>query len=136
MESARRGLQIVRFAMLISIVLYFVIVRMVPSHANPNPMVFRVLALIGFLNLGALILLRKQLVRKPVEALRSHPEDSAALARWKSGQLITWAFSESIAVYGLVLHFLGFSAGQVVPFFVTGALLIVVFPPNLPEASG
>ena len=134
MESARRGLQIVRFAMLISIVLYFVIVRIVPSHANPNPMVFRVLALIGFLNLGALILLRKQLVRKPVEALRSHPQDSAALARWKSGQLITWAFSESIAVYGLVLHFL--SAGQVVPFFVAGALLIVVFPPNLPDASG
>jgi hypothetical protein len=133
MESARRGLQIVRFAMLISIVLYFVIVRMIPSYANPNPTVVRAMALVAFANLGVLILLRKQLVRNPSQALRSHPEDSAALARWKSGQLITWALCESIALYGLVLHFLGFSAGQVVPFFVAGALLIVVFPPNLPD---
>jgi len=112
MESARRGLQIVRFAMLISIVLYFVIVRMVPSYASPNPMIFRVIALFAFANLGALLFLRKLLVAIPSEALRSRPEDSAALAKWKLGQLITWALGESIALYGLVLHVLGFSTRQ------------------------
>jgi hypothetical protein len=68
MESARRGLQIIRFAMRISIVLYFVIVRMIPSYANPNPMVFRAMALVAFANLGVLIWLRKQLVRNQSEA--------------------------------------------------------------------
>jgi hypothetical protein len=135
MESARRGLQIVRFAMLISIALYFGIIRMIPSHASPNPVIFRAIALFAFLSLGAIVGLRKLLVTSPFEVLRSRPEDSAALGKWKSGQLITWALGESIALYGVTLHFLGFSMGQVIPFFVAGALLILIFPPNLPDRA-
>ncbi|HXU17158.1 MAG TPA: hypothetical protein VN708_18635 [Terriglobales bacterium] len=136
MESARRGLQIVRLAMLISIALYFGMVRMIPSHASPNPLIFRVLAIFAFANLGALVWLRKLLVATPCEVLRSRPEDAAALGKWKSGQLITWALGESIALYGLILHFLGFSMGPVIPFFLTGALLILLFPPRLPDRVG
>ena len=131
MESTRRQLQIVRFAMLISILLYFVIASRIPSSALPNPMIFRVIALFALANLGMLVFLRKSLVANPLQALRSHPEDSAALAKWKSGQVITWAVSEAIALYGLVLHFMGFPTVQVVPFFLAGALLIVIFPPSL-----
>jgi hypothetical protein len=136
MESARRGLQIVRFAMLISIALYFGMVRMIPSHASPNPLIFRVIALFAFANLGALVWLRKLLVAIPFEVLRSRPEDAAALGKWKSGQVITWALGESIALYGLILHFLGFSMGQEIPIFLAGALLILIFPPSLPERAG
>ncbi|HKR85006.1 MAG TPA: hypothetical protein VJS37_12690 [Terriglobales bacterium] len=136
MESARRGLRIVRFAMLISIALYFGMARMIPSHASPNPLIFRVIALFAFANLGALVWLRKLLVAIPFQVLRSRPEDAAALGKWKSGQLITWALGESIALYGLILHFLGFSMGSVIPFFLAGASLILIFPPSLPDRAG
>jgi hypothetical protein len=135
MESARRGLQIVRLAMLISIALYFVMVKIIPSQASADPLIFRVIALFAFASLGALVWLRKLLVRDPIEVLRSRPQDSAALGKWKSGQLITWALGESIALYGLILHFLGFSMGQVIPFLVAGALLILIFPPSLPDRA-
>ena len=131
MVSARRQLQIIRFAMLISIVFYFIIVSRIPSSTRSNPMIFRILVLIAFANFGALIFSRKFLVANPSEALRSQPEDSLALAKWKFGQVLTWALSESIALYGLVLHFLGFSTVQVVPFLLAGAFLIVIFPPSL-----
>src|SRR6476660_5388435 len=132
MESARRQLQIVCFGMLVSIVLYFASLRMFPSSQSPNPLIFRLITLCAFATLGMLVLLRKVLVANPSEALRSRPDDSAALAKWKSRQLITWALGESIAIYGLLLHLLGFSTVQVVPFFLAGALLIVIFPPSLP----
>jgi len=118
--------------MLVSIVLYFASLRMFPSSQSPNPLIFRLITLCAFATLGMLVLLRKVLVANPSEALRSRPDDSAALAKWKSRQLITWALGESIAIYGLLLHFLGFSTVQVVPFFLAGALLIVIFPPSLP----
>jgi hypothetical protein len=133
MESARRGLQIVRFAMLLSIVLYFIIATRIPAHVAPNPLIFRVLALLAVANLGLVVFFRTIFVRSPAEVLRSSPQDSSALAKWKSGQVLTWAFAEAIALYGLVLHFLGFPIGQVAPFFLAGALLIVIFAPNLPD---
>jgi len=133
MESARRGLQIVRFAMLLSIVLYFIIATRIPAHIAPNPLIFRVLALLAVANLGLVLFFRTIFVRSPAEVLRSSPQDSSALAKWKSGQVLTWAFAEAIALYGLVLHFLGCPIGQVAPFFLAGALLIVIFAPNLPD---
>ncbi len=132
MEAARRGLQVVRFAMLISIVLYLVIVVQLPAHTAPNPLLFRVLALLGVANVGLILFLRRIFVASPAEVLRSSPQDSTALAKWKSGHILTWAFAEAIALYGLVLHFLGFSMREVSPFFMAGALLIVVFGPKLP----
>ena len=134
MESARRGLQVVRLAMLISIVLYFIIAAQIPAHIAPNPLIFRVLALLAVANLGLVLFLRRIFISNPAEVLRSSPEDSSALAKWKSGQLLTWAFAEAIALYGLVLHFLGFAILQVAPFFLAGALLIVIFAPNLPDS--
>ena len=132
MESARRGLQVVRFAMLISIVLYLVMVVQLPAHTAPNPLLFRVLALLAVANVGVLFFLRRVFVDGPTEALRTSPQDPAALAKWKSGHILTWAFAEAIALYGLVLHFLGFSMREISPFFLAGALLIVVFGPKLP----
>jgi len=95
MESARRGLQIVRFAMLLSIVLYFIIATRIPAHVAPNPLIFRVLALLAVANLGLVLFFRTIFVRSPAEVLRSSPQDSSALAKWKSGQVLTWAFAES-----------------------------------------
>ena len=137
MEPLRRSLQVVRFAMLISIVLYVVITRMIPAstHSAPNPIILETVALLAFADLGILLFLRRILVSGPAEVLRTEPGESAALARWKAGQVITWALAESIALFGVVLHFLGFPITQVAPFFVVGAVVILIFPPRAIELA-
>jgi hypothetical protein len=67
----------------------------------------------------------------PAEAvLENQPQDPKALAWWKMGHLITHAVGSSIALYGLVLHFLGFALAQVAPFLLAGLLLIVSLGPK------
>lgn len=69
------------------------------------------------------------------EVLATNAMDAVAVRRWQTGQLITYAFAEAIALYGLVLHFLGFTHIEVVPFLVVGFLLILFFQPRLPVAT-
>lgn len=133
MESARRGLQVIRLAMLISITLYVVIAVLIPSHGNPNPLIFRIVSLVAVTNVGVLFVARRLFVASAADTLKSSPDNSAALAKWKTGHLITWAFAESIAIFGLVLHFLGFPMSLARVFFVAGFLLIAIFPPSRPN---
>ena len=41
-----------------------------------------------------------------------------------------YCLSEAVAVYGLVLHFFGFSLSQVRPFFFAGLMLLFFFEPR------
>lgn len=48
MESVRRMLQIVRFAMLLSILIYGFLVKQLPSqHAKPNPIIYLVIVVVS-----------------------------------------------------------------------------------------
>jgi hypothetical protein len=72
----------------------------------------------------------------PAEAiLQSQPQDAKALARLRQGYLVTYALCLSIALYGLVLHFVGFSISQIAPFFVAGLALIVFLGPKVTGQS-
>src|SRR5438270_7105661 len=120
MEAARRALQVIRFAMLFSMIALFYVASAIPSQATPNPIIFRALALLAVADLVILFLMRKSFVSAPAEILPSSPEDAAAINRWRSGTLISYALAEAIALYGLVLHFLGSSFTQLGPFFGAG----------------
>jgi|SRR5271157_3674331 len=129
MQAARRFIQTIRFVMLGSIVAYGYIVWWLPSAAIPNPLLFRVLtALSVTLVVGIFVLRRLQVL--PVESvLAVQPDDAKALGRWRQGYIVTYVLSEAIVLYGLVLHFLGFRATKVAPFFVAGFVLILFFRP-------
>jgi hypothetical protein len=43
---------------------------------------------------------------------------------------VTYCLSEAIALYGMVLHFLGFGLSQIVPFFIAGLGLIIFYWPR------
>ena len=133
--KAAQQLQIIRFAMLASIILYFVLAETVPAHAVPNPLVLRLIVVLAFADIAVLLVLRKILVERSAVALSAQPDDPVALVRWKTGQLITYALAEAIALYGIVLHFLGFNTLQVSPFFLAGFFLILIFAPRLPEQA-
>ncbi len=140
MEIARRVLQIMRFAFLASIALYAYLVVSLPSHATPNPVIFLPISLVAVTLLIGVFVTRRMFLARTEKILAVNPEDSAALARWRMGYLVAYALSEAIVLFGIVLHFLGFSFRQVAPFFLTSFLLILFLAPprvtNISNMSG
>jgi hypothetical protein len=130
MQTARRFIQMLRFFMLASIIIYGYIVWRLPSSAHPNPLLFKVLTALS-IGLVILIFVMRRLQVHPVEsALEVNPNDAAALGQWRQGYVVSYALSEAIVLYGLVLHFLGFPAKRVIPFFVSGFALILFLRPT------
>lgn len=121
--------------MLVSMLIYAFMVKWFPANNRPNSAIYYVVVAVAVWMLIGLLRFRKKWVKKSELVLVNSPDDPDALRRWKSGYIVTYAFSEAMAVYGLMLHFLGFGAGQVVPLLVAGFGLIMFYSPRLPAKS-
>ncbi|HXH67187.1 MAG TPA: hypothetical protein VNI81_08285, partial [Candidatus Limnocylindrales bacterium] len=53
--------------------------------------------------------LRQKLVVAPAEELARQPDNAALLQRWRSGNIVQFAFAESVTLFGLVLRLFGAS---------------------------
>jgi hypothetical protein len=129
-EATRKFIQTVRFILAAAVVMYLLVVLRLPSSAKANPIILRVLTLVA-VSIAILILVMRKIQVLPAEAiLQTQPQDRRALTRLRVGYLITYTLSLSIALYGLVLHFLGFPISQVAPFFIAGFALILYYGPK------
>jgi predicted MFS family arabinose efflux permease len=105
--------------MLMSVLIFLVIVLMVQSQTNPNPMLSYALLAIGAMTVLASFLLKQQLTRKAIDnndvaALQSAHIVSLALCesaallgvldRFVTGSTTSWLLF-AIAVLGILLHF-------------------------------
>jgi len=130
MKATHRFIQTVRFILAGTVVMYALVVWRLPSSATPNPIVLRVIAAVCVSEVVIVFVMRRVQL-SPVEAiLANQPEDAKALARLRRSYVVTYAISLSIALYGVVLHFLGFSTPEVAPFFFVGLVLILFFRPK------
>jgi hypothetical protein len=132
MTASRKLLQVVRGAMLASIVLYAVIARALPTRPAPDPIVLYVIALSSVMFVAAIIFLRRLLLSRSTAILVTRPDDTKALSQWRTGYLLTYCLSESIALFGIVLNTLGFSLRQAMPFYIAGFVLILLLRPRIP----
>jgi len=121
--------------MLISVVLYGFIIKMVPSTGRRNVMVLRVVVALSVALLATIGHFRRRMVKPAEQILASQPNDPSALRRWRTGYLITYACGEAVALYGVVLHFLGFTLTEVLPFLLAGFVLILFFTPSRPAEA-
>jgi hypothetical protein len=135
-EATRKFIPTVRFILAGAILMYVFAVLRLPSSATPNLIVFKAVTLMA-VSMTILIFVRGRLQVFPAEAIvRDQPQDAKALARLRQGYLVTYTLSLSIALYGVGLHFLGFSRSQVAPFFIAGFLLILFYGPKVIPNSG
>lgn len=109
--------------------MYLFIILRLPSAATPNPIIHRALTVLCVTLAITIFILRKILLLPAEDTLQSEPQDAKALARWRLGHIVIYAISLSIAMYGLVLHFMGFSLPAVAPFLLAGFALILFFRP-------
>ena len=135
MDNSIRTVQLIRMALLGSIVLYVALGEGVGNnmHLAPNRGMFFALAGMTVVMAVTVVILRRALILQAQPALASNPADLNALNRWRTGHIVVYAISEAIALFGLVLRLTGFTLSQVVSFYIAGVLLLLFFPPRRPS---
>jgi hypothetical protein len=136
MQSTRKFIQTVRYILAAAVVMYLLVILRIPSSTTANPVMLRALGVLAIAETILIFVLRRIQVLPAEAALESQPQDPKALLRWRQGYVVTYSISLSIALYGLVLHFLGFSLLQILPFFLAGlALILFLRPRAIPGTS-
>jgi len=133
MDSSLRRLQTIRFALLGSIVLYFLVSLYSPVPSNGSPQMFRILALTSAVIAAAVFVLRAKVLAPSATLAATQPEDATAMSLWRTSHIIMWALCEVIAMYGLLMRYLGSTVAEAAPFFAAGFLLILLLGPRRPE---
>ena len=135
MDGAVRIVQMIRIAMMVSVALY-VIVGEELAHASqvaPDSTLYFGITLVAVVLVAMIVVLRRWFVVPAEAALAKQVEDRTALGRWQMGYIITYALSEAVALFGLVLRMIGFSLSQVATFYVVGLILMMFFGPRRPS---
>jgi hypothetical protein len=80
-----------------------------------------------------ILVVRRTLVLRSATTLAEKPEDGLTLNHWKTGYIATYALCETLALFGLILRFMGFGFQQSVPFYLGGFVLLFFFGPREPS---
>jgi hypothetical protein len=133
MRGTVRTLRIVQWAMLASIVLYGVVGEVVDSPTKAvDASLSYIFTTAGVAMVGIIFVVRRTLVLRSAESLATRPDDSLTLSHWKSGYIATYALCEGLALFGLILRFMGCSFQQCLPFYIGGFVLLFFFGPREP----
>lgn len=136
MEGSVKLVRMIQLGMLGGILVYVVLGEAIGAVSGlNNATMFYVLSMVTVTIVGVILVVRRTLVMQSANALAVRPADAATLARWRTGYVMTYALSEAIALFGLVLRLTGFSLSQVAPFYVAGFILLLYFGPRRPVSA-
>jgi len=136
MPKALRTLRVVQWLMLGSILLYALVGEVSAPRARAvNATLNYLFSTLGVAIVGAIFVVRRTLVFRAAETLATHPEDGLSLEQWKTGYIVTYALCEALALFGLVLRFMGCNFQQSVPFYIGGFVLLAFFRPRQATAQ-
>ena len=136
MGQAIKTLRAVQWLMLASILLYVILGEVVgPGARAVNPTLNYLFSTVGVAIVGLIFVVRRTLVLRAAESLAEHPDDTLSLGQWRTGYIATYALCESMAMFGLVLRFLGGNLQQSLPFYFGGFVLLFFFRPREPVGT-
>jgi len=135
MDSTLKILRTVQWLMLASVLLYAVVGEVVGPRARAvNPAVSYLFATTSVALVGVIFVVRRTLVLRAEESLATKPEDILSLSHWRTGYFATYILCEALALFGLVLRFLGGTLQQSLPFYIGGFTLLFFFRPRQPAS--
>ncbi len=133
MSGTLRTLRAVQWALLASVAVYAILGAVIrPMARSVDPSLNYVLSTLGVAIVGMIFVVRRTLVLRSAVSLAAHPEDALALGHWKSGYFATYALSEALALFGVILRFMGCNFARSLPFYIAGFVLLVFFGPKEP----
>jgi len=131
MTSTYSQLRLIHFAFVITWFMYLAVLIYLKFPESQVPTVFPLV--LGFVAISTISVgqtLRQRLVIAPAAALVSGPENKTILRRWRAGNIVSFAFAESIMLFGVVLKFLGERWSIVAIFFAVGLLMLLLWSPK------
>jgi hypothetical protein len=139
MNNTLEQVRLLYAAFIVTWFLFIVVVKLFqPSfgQAGDVPSFFPlVLGVLAISEIGLAILLRKRLIDGAEAVLRANPEDQSAAARWRTGNLLSFCFAETVTIFGLLLKALGFDWKVAAIFFAAGLLLLLLWAPRAIRAN-
>lgn len=127
-----RNVRIVHFAFLATPAMLFFAIATAKIHSKPElTFLPTVLAVLAVSEVGIATGFRARLLRPASERLQQSPQDSAALAQWRLGNLLSFSFATTVVLFGVVIRVTGFSWNIAAWFFVAGFLLLLWWTPRL-----
>jgi F0F1-type ATP synthase membrane subunit c/vacuolar-type H+-ATPase subunit K len=136
MTKALKTLRAVQWSMLASILLYGYIGELAGRSVHAiDPTVSYIFTTLGVAIVGVIFVVRRTLVLRAAESLAVHPEDNLSLNQWRTGYFATYALCEALALFGLILRFMGGGFQQSVPYYIGGFILLFFFRPQEPVAA-
>jgi hypothetical protein len=136
MTKALKMLRAVRWAMLASIVLYGIVGELAgPAPRLVDPTLSYLFTTLAVAVVGIIFVVRRTLVLRAAESLATRPDDSLILTHWRTGYLATYALCEALALFGLILRFLGYNFEQSASYYLGGVVLLLFFGPRLPASD-
>lgn len=136
MARSLKTLRTVQWAMLLSILLYVAVGEIfAPRIRHVDPALSYVFSTLAVGIVGTIFVVRRTLVLRAAASLATQPDDLLSLSQWKTGYLATYALCEALALFGLVLRFLGSELQQSMLFYIGGFVLLFFFRPRQPETQ-
>jgi hypothetical protein len=133
MEASLRILRVLHAALLLSVLLYAFIGEQVgPKQAKDVTQIQLAVMLASVVSVVILFVVRRKMVAPAEAALRSNAQDAAANGRWRAGYIMSFALSEAIGLYGMVVRMTGGTFRQALPFYAASILLLLIFRPKVP----
>jgi hypothetical protein len=123
--------------MLASIVLLAAVADISAQNSQrPSASFFEGITAVATLAVIARVMLRRRYVGEAVRLLAQDPTNAQALRRWQASHIIGYALSESVALFGINLRYLGFTFREVVPFYIAGFVLMLFSAPKAIPKNG
>lgn len=136
MPRVLKTLRAVQWSMLASILCYAILGEVAgPGRRAVDPTLNYVFSTLSVAIVGVIFVVRRTLVLRAAESLASHPDDGLSLNHWRTGYLATYVLCEALALFGLVLRFMGSNFQQSVPFYIGGFTLLFFFRAREPVTS-
>lgn len=131
MELSLKFVRTVQLILLVSIVVYaFIAQRFGPAPREVVPAFSYAITTVAVALAGAVFVLRQVMVRRAERMLAANAQDARALVLWRMAYVFTFFLCETIALLGITLRFAGSGFSQVVPFFLAGFILMLLFGPR------
>lgn len=134
-ELTLRNLRTFHGTLMCTIILYVYVLSVIPalSLQTLSSHLPWELGIVAAIEIAIAVVLRMRRLEPAFEALRSNPDDVAALSQWRGAVITSDALAEGVVLYGVAIHFIGGTSRQIIPFFVAGSVLMILWWPRRPN---
>ena len=136
LAKALKEMRVLHAGFVMTWFLFIVCIQVVRPVERPvTPAIIYAVTAVAISDVAIGFVLRKKRVDAFLELLRKQPENTNAIAQWRSGNIRSFVQAETVTLFGLVLKFLGAGWAVAGCFFFVGIALFLLWTPRMDVAG-